>query len=122
MEIYERIKHRRKELGLTADAVADALGVSRATVYRYESADIEKLPITAIKPLSEVLRISPAYLMGWEETTAAASAVSVDLTEREAEHIRRYRYISEEGRRRIDAALNLEYDMLAEQKVNVSSA
>lgn len=122
MKIYERIKHRRKELGLTADAVADALGVSRATVYRYESADIEKLPITAIKPLSEVLKISPAYLMGWEETTAAASAVSMDLTEHEAEHIRRYRYISEEGRRRIDAALNLEYDMLAEQEGNVSSA
>ena len=87
MEIYERIKHRRKELGLTADAVADALGVSRATVYRYESADIEKLPITAIKPLSEVLKISPAYLMGWTEDpgvptrlAAEAYAYSVGLS------------------------------------------
>ena len=31
MEVYERIKARRKELGLSADDVAAALGVSRAT-------------------------------------------------------------------------------------------
>ncbi len=69
MEVYERIKNRRKELGLSADNVADALGVSRATIYRYESADIEKLPTTIIEPLSKILRCSPAYLMGWSEST-----------------------------------------------------
>lgn len=68
MEIYERIKARRKELGLSADDVASALGVSRATIYRYESADIEKLPTQIIVPLAEVLRCSPAWLMGWEES------------------------------------------------------
>lgn len=67
MEVYERIKNRRKELGLTADNVADALGVSRATIYRYESADIEKLPTTILEPLSKILHCSPAYLMGWNE-------------------------------------------------------
>lgn len=67
MTIYERIKARRKELGLTADVVADALGVSRATVYRYESSDIEKLPTTILESLSKVLHCSPAYLMGWED-------------------------------------------------------
>lgn len=67
MEVYERIKARRKEIGLSADDVAEALGVSRATVYRYESADIEKLPTTIIEPLAKVLKCSIAYLMGWEE-------------------------------------------------------
>lgn len=67
MTIYERIKARRKELGLTADIVAEALGVSRATVYRYESSDIEKLPTTILESLSKVLRCSPGYLMGWED-------------------------------------------------------
>lgn len=66
MTIYERIKQRRAELQLSADDVAAALGVSRATVYRYESADIEKLPITLLDPLSKVLKTTPAYLMGWE--------------------------------------------------------
>ncbi len=75
MEVYERIKNRRKELGLSADNVADALGVSRATIYRYESADIEKLPTTILEPLSKILHCTPAYLMGWKETTKKKGVV-----------------------------------------------
>lgn len=67
MTIYERIKNRRKELGLSAEAVADALGVSRATIYRYESSEIEKLPTSTLEPLAKILRTTPAYLMGWVE-------------------------------------------------------
>lgn len=66
LTVYERIKERRKELNLSADDVAKALNVSRATIYRYESSDIEKLPITVIEPLSKILRIPPGQLMGWE--------------------------------------------------------
>jgi len=67
LEVYEKIKARRKELGLSADEVAVALGVSRATVYRYESAEIEKLPTTILEPLSKILHCSPSYLMGWDD-------------------------------------------------------
>lgn len=67
LTIYERIKARRKELNLSADDVAEALNISRATVYRYESSDIEKLPITVIEPLSKVLKIPPGQLMGWDQ-------------------------------------------------------
>ena len=66
MTIYERIKQRRKELGLSAEDVAKALNVSRATVYRYESSYIEKVPITVIEPLAKVLKCTPAYIMGLE--------------------------------------------------------
>lgn len=66
LTVYERIKQRRKELGLSADDVAAALGVSRATIYRYESAEIEKVPITALVPLAKVLRTTPVNLMGWD--------------------------------------------------------
>lgn len=67
MEVHERIKQRRVALGLSADDLADALNISRATVYRYESAAIEKLPTSILGPLSKALHCSPAYLMGWEE-------------------------------------------------------
>lgn len=66
MTVGERIKSRRTELGLSADEVATALNKNRATVYRYESEDIEKLPTTVLEPLAKVLRTTPAYLMGWE--------------------------------------------------------
>lgn len=67
MEIYERIKKRRKEIGLSADEVANALHVSRATIYRYECKEIEKLPTNIIEPLAKVLKCSVSYLMGWDE-------------------------------------------------------
>ncbi len=44
MGVGERIKARRKEIGLSAEQVAKELGVSPATVYRYESNDI--IPFT----------------------------------------------------------------------------
>lgn len=88
MEIYEKIKNRRKELGLSADDVATSLGISRATVYRYESADIEKLPITSIIPLAKVLRCSPGYLMGWEDE---ASESKNNFTSLEKDLINAYR-------------------------------
>lgn len=67
MTIQERIRLRRKALHLTAGRVAKALGVSRATVYRYESAEIEKIPLTVLEPLAKVLKTSPSYLLGWTE-------------------------------------------------------
>lgn len=66
MTIYERIKQRRKELNFSAADVAQALNVSRATVYRYESSEIEKLPSSMIAPLANFLKTTPSYLMGWE--------------------------------------------------------
>ena len=67
MTIGERIRERRKQLGLTVDELSERLGKNRATVYRYESNDIEKLPTTVLEPLAKALDVSPAYLMGWEE-------------------------------------------------------
>lgn len=67
MTIGERIKNRRTELGLTAEEVAEQLGKSRATVYRYESGEIEKMPTTVLEPLANVLKTTPAYLMGWDD-------------------------------------------------------
>lgn len=66
MTIGKRIKTRREQLGLSAEYVAKKLGKNKATVYRYESDEIENLPITVLEPLAKILRVSPAYLMGWE--------------------------------------------------------
>ena len=56
MTIGERISKRRQELGLTVDEVAEQLNKSRATVYRYENGEIEKLPTTVLEPLAKLLR------------------------------------------------------------------
>lgn len=42
------------------------LGVSPATVYRYENGDIEKVPGDRLGPIANALQTTPAFLMGWE--------------------------------------------------------
>lgn len=67
MEMNEKIKARREELNLTLQEVGEYLGVSKATVQRYESGEIKNLKQETIVKLCEILKVSPAYLMGWEE-------------------------------------------------------
>mgnify|MGYP002524743261 CR=1 FL=1 len=67
MTTGERMKQRRKELGFSAEKIAERLGVSPATIYRYEKGDIEKVPVDSLAELARILQTTPAYLMGWEE-------------------------------------------------------
>ena len=67
MNIGQRIKKRRKELGLTAEEMGKRLGKDRSTIYRYENGDIENLPLDILEPIAEALQTTPQYLMGWQE-------------------------------------------------------
>lgn len=67
MNVGQRIKMRREQLGMTVDELASLINKNRATVYRYEKGDIESLPTTVLKPLAKALKTTPEYLMGWEE-------------------------------------------------------
>ena len=67
MNVGERIQARRRQLGMTAEELADKIGKTRTTVSRYETGYIEKLPSSVLVPIAKALRTTPAYLMGWEE-------------------------------------------------------
>ena len=67
MTIGQRIKQRRKELGITADELGSRLGVHRTTVFRYESGYIEKLPIDILELIAKELQTTPDYFFDWEE-------------------------------------------------------
>lgn len=67
MTTGERMKARRKELGYSAEYVAEKLGVSPSTIYRYEKGEIEKMPGDILAPIAEILRTTPARLMGWPD-------------------------------------------------------
>lgn len=68
MTVGDRIRKLRKEKGISVDKLAELIGKDRATVYRYESQDIEKMPTSVLEPLAKALGTTPAYLMGWNET------------------------------------------------------
>lgn len=108
MEVYERIRERRKKLGLSANDIAEALGVSRATVYRYESADIEKLPTTIIEPLAKILRCSIPYLMGWEDELESHKKDDFVLSDLEKEIVKKFRTLNNSERAMFLRSLGIE--------------
>ena len=63
------LKRRRKELGLTLAQIADAMGVAEATVQRWESGNIKSIRHEKIGKLAELLKVSPAELMGWNDVS-----------------------------------------------------
>lgn len=65
-DIAKRIKLQRQKQNISIDKLAKILGKNRATVYRYENGDIEKLPMAILEPLAKALHTTPAYLMGWQ--------------------------------------------------------
>lgn len=82
MTVGQRISSRRIELGLSVDEVAKRLNKNRATVYRYESDYIENLPIGVLEPLAQILHTTPAYLMGWQDSTDISNLPNNSLSEK----------------------------------------
>lgn len=67
MEFKDILKTRREALNLTLDDVGHHVGVSGATVSRWESGEIENIRRDKIAKLAEILQVTPSYLMGWPE-------------------------------------------------------
>ena len=77
MTTGERIKRKRTEKGVSADELAEIVGVSRSTIFRYENGNIEKFPVDRLEPIAKALNTSVAYLMGWEDDAAISKAFNV---------------------------------------------
>lgn len=114
MNTGDRIKQRRIELGLTADELANRIGKSRATIYRYENGDIENMPTTILEPLAKALNTTPADLMGWglSDNDIANAFISDDLeniidnirdfSPSEKNHFKNYLHLLEINRKKVD--------------------
>ncbi len=79
-KLSERIRLRRKELGLSADEIGSLIGKNRSTIYRYESEDIENLPIPILVPLAEALHTTPEYLLGWIDNPSSSRPINDNET------------------------------------------
>lgn len=62
--IGERVKSRRKELGLTMDYVAERMDVNKSTIQRYESGTIDNSKKLVIEGLAAALHVTPEWLRG----------------------------------------------------------
>lgn len=65
--IGSRIRNRREELGMSQDELARKAGYkSRSSINKIE-VDGRGLPQDKLVAIAKALRVSPAYLMGWED-------------------------------------------------------
>ena len=67
MTLYERIRHRREQLGISQGQLAEELGyTNRSTIAKIESGknDITQSKIVAF---AHALSTTPQYLMGWTD-------------------------------------------------------
>lgn len=67
MTIGNRIKELRSAIGFTQTDLADKIGVSKQTLYKYENDIITNIPSDKIELMAHALNVSPAALMGWDK-------------------------------------------------------
>lgn len=63
----ERIIGLREKRGLSQVELADRIGVSKQTMYKYENDVITNIPSDKIELMAQALRTTPAYIMGWDD-------------------------------------------------------
>lgn len=82
MDFKDKIKSLRLSQGATLEQIGTEVGVSKATVKRWESGEIANLRRDKIYKLAKALHTTPAYLMGWDKS----SDLSPDTTLLSSEH------------------------------------
>ena len=65
MEFKDLVKNRRLEIGKTLEEIGNEIGVSKATVQRWESGEIKDIRRSKLVDLAKALQVEPGYLMDW---------------------------------------------------------
>ena len=65
--IGTKLKTLRENKKLTLDEVAQKVGTTRQTLFKYENGIVTNIPSNKIEELARSYGVSPAYLMGWKD-------------------------------------------------------
>lgn len=65
-DIGSRIKAARKDRGVTQEELGAKIGVTKATINKYEVGTVVNLKRTIIEQIAAALDVTPGYLMGWD--------------------------------------------------------
>ena len=78
MNVGDRIKKRRLELGLTQEELAKKAGYkSRSSINKIELS--RDLPLPKVQEVARILDCSPSYLLGWEDKTNIIETAKTDV-------------------------------------------
>ncbi|MFR2563387.1 MAG: helix-turn-helix domain-containing protein [Anaerovoracaceae bacterium] len=100
MDIGEKIKMCRKEIGMSAEELASIVGVSPSTIYRYENNDISNMGIDKLKAIAAALHTYAYVLLGWD--------TSDNINPEEMDLIRRYRKLDSYSKELVNLIIDKE--------------
>ena len=60
----KRLKETREGLNISAEELAEAIGVNKATIHRYETGYFKSIKLDRLDKIAEFLNVSKSYLTG----------------------------------------------------------
>lgn len=100
MSLGEKVRQTREKLGMNQKQLAEASGITQATISRIESGQVKELKSEALKRLAKALGITVDYLVDKTDKLTPNDIVRLDPT---AQHIfRGYEKLSTTGRKQLE--------------------
>ena len=102
MDMGKIIKELRIQKGWTMEKLADTLGVGKSAVNKWEKGYVTNIKQSTIKKMADIFGVSPAYIMGFDESK---EIIEIDLTDEEYNLIQHYRKSDEADREAVKRLL-----------------
>lgn len=109
MTVGERIRQLRLKAEITQQELADYIGVSKQAVYKYENNIVTNIPTDKVNAIASYLKVSPAYLMGWEEQPELEKTQAETAAKMHAEKESLLSYVNALQSGKTPGWLNLQY-------------
>ena len=100
----KRLKAAREEKNISATELAEALGVNKTTIYRYETGAFKALKADLLHAIAEYLNVNPDYLIGASDvkhTAKEAERLIADITDDEKMLLEMFRLVPVESQRMV---------------------
>lgn len=97
----KRLKEAREARNVSIAELSEALGINKATLYRYELAEINKIKSVTINAIAEYLGINPDYLIGESDNMYTAKEAEADITDEEKMLLELFRRVPVENQQMV---------------------
>lgn len=102
MTIYDRIRERREQLGMTQQELAEAVGYKTRSAINKIELGLRDISQQKVIDFANALNCSPSYLMGWEEEEEKWENIPFAMSAPEG-----YDALTEEGKRQIQELIKI---------------
>jgi transcriptional regulator with XRE-family HTH domain len=100
----ERLKTTRKRQNISAKELADAVGINKSTIHRYETGDFQSIKKSVLEKIADYLNVNPDYLIGATDnkhTVKEAEDLLNSITDAEKSLLELFRRVPEEHRQMV---------------------